>query len=153
MSVAAALGGGIGGVLAASGTAAGAASSGSVAGATRPSKTVRQAPQRTWPSATSKSSGATRNRVPHFGQARISGAAASIGSGTGNRGSVQAMRNSGVPVSIARPFSTSTSATVPARSLSTLFIIFMLSTMHSVSPTDTSCPTSTNGVSPGAGER
>lgn len=127
------------------------AESRSVAGSTRPSKTVRQAPQRTWPSATSKSSGATRNRVPHFGQARISGAGASIGLGI--RGRAQVMRNSGVPVSIALPFSTSASAIVPARSLSTLFIIFMLSMMHSVSPTDTFCPTSTNGASPGAGAR
>ena len=69
------------------------------------------------------------------------------------RAPIYRMRNSAVPDSMARPSSSRTSAIFPARSLRTLFIIFMLSMMHSTSPAATLLPTSTNGGSPGAGAR
>ena len=69
------------------------------------------------------------------------------------RAPVYRMRNSAVPDSMARPSSSRTSTISPARSLRTLFIIFMLSMMHSTSPAATLLPMSTNGGSPGAGAR
>ena len=68
-------------------------------------------------------------------------------------GRSQRMRNRPVPVSMAWPSCSNTSATAPARSLLTWFIIFMLSMMHSTSPMATVSPTATKGCSPGAGAR
>ena len=59
------------------------------------------------------------------------------------------MMKSGWPNSTGSPFFTRTAVTRPALSDSIWFIIFMASMMHSVSPTFTSLPMSTNDFAPG----
>src|SRR6185436_15366884 len=63
------------------------------------------------------------------------------------------MTNRGWPYSTGWPFSTRMAFTTPATSVSISFISFIASTMQTVSPCFTVCPTSTKALASGEGDR